>query len=77
MVEDLVSWQPDETKRFCPASVEVLTHRSRIFMRRGDPGFKQVKSLGDQFFLFDRSGMAVGRIEKQVLARAVAGIREQ
>lgn len=72
---DWVSWHPDPNLANCPASVEMMTHKTKIFMAAGDPGFKQVKSLGDnRFFLFDSSGLAVGRIERQELARAIAGV---
>lgn len=70
-----MSWKPDPNLAQCPDSVLMMNHRTKVYMAAGDPGFKIVKTLDpERFFLFDGSGLAVGRIERQELARAIAGV---
>lgn len=59
----------------CPKPVEQLRHESQIL---GPPGRNHLRRLKnadeDHWYLFNRSGLAVGRISPTEWAKALAGV---
>lgn len=55
----------------------IIKHHTTVFGPPGDNRLRRLKSHdAEHWYLFDRSGRAVARIEPVVLARAIAGVLE-
>lgn len=74
---NLINQNPREEQIYHHAPpVEILRHQSEVWGPPGDQTVRRIKKNNERnpWYFFDRTGLAVARIEPEVWAKAIAGV---